>query len=157
MARLLLTGGAPDEPATSDWDAICSRPGPTQLFDALFRALVGCGLPAQARTESSKDDAIKGGTVWLGDERLGVKVVEARSAETTAVPMRCRWRTFGLPGMTIVWDFSLEYAGQLGYVAFRHKRLECEFDSPASQQTFMDIYRQAIGKDAIFDVVGDKG
>jgi len=119
--------------------------------------LVGCRLPAQTRTEADQDDANEVATIWSGTERLGVKVVEIASAETTAFPMRCRWRTFGLPGMTIVWDFSLEYAGQLGYVAFRHKRLECEFDSPASQQTFMDIYRQAIGKDAIFDVVGDKG
>ena len=153
MLRLHLIEGAPNEPDTSDWDAICETPGPQQVFHALFHDLAGCGLPAKTSNTVSEDSTHRVHTIWCGTDKLGVKVTEIESPETSAFPMYCVWETFGLPGMKVVWNYSLEYAGQLGYVAFRHNRLECDFMSDSDLQRFVDVYNHAIGKTPIFEPI----
>jgi hypothetical protein len=157
MLQLRLTEGAPDQPDAGDWDAICDTPGPRQVFDALFQDLVGRGLPAETSHSVSEDDTHRVHTIWCGTDKLGLKVTEIESPETSALPMYCTWQTFGLPGMSIVWNYSLEYAGQLGYVAFRHGRLECSFGSDADLQRFVGLYQAAIGKTPVFAPVDAKG
>ena len=76
---------------------------------------------------------------WFGSDAFGTKVTEIESPETTAFPMYCTWETFGLPGMKVIWKYSLEYAGQLG------------FDTLADQQRFTGIWERVIGKVPVFE------
>ncbi len=153
MAWMLLANGAPDEPDTGDWDAICSTPGPRQVFATLFEELAPDGMPARTTTEVSEDETHRLHTIWLGTNVLGVKVTEVESPETTAFPMHCTWETFGLKGMKVIWKYSLERAGQLGYSAFRHGALKCRFDTPVDQQRFTEIWQRAIGKVPVFELM----
>ncbi len=150
MQRLQLKDGAPDEPDTGDGDAICATPGPRWLFAALFRE-VASGLPELSADEVSEDDAHRVHTFWFGSDAYGVQVTEIESAETSAFPMYCKWETFGLPGMKVIWKYALEHAGQLGYAAFRHGKLVCNFDSPSDEQRFDEICRREIGKTPVFE------
>ncbi len=145
MPKKQLISGTPDEPDTGDWDAICATPGPKNLFAALFLELAA-GLPARSPAEVSEDDTHRVHVIWFGNDAFGVLVTETASAETTAFPMSCTWETFGLPGMKVIWSYSLEHAGQLGYTAFRHGRLLCDFESAADERRFADIWQRVIGK-----------
>jgi hypothetical protein len=147
---MLLASGAPAEPDTGDWDAICATPGPNSLFAALFLELAA-GLPQRSPAEVSEDETHRVHTIWLGSDAFGVKVTEIESPETTAFDMHCKWETFGLPGMKVIWNFTLEHAGQLGYAAFRHGKLVCDFDTAADEQRFAEIWRRVIGKTPKFD------
>lgn len=153
MAWMLLTNGAPDEPDTGDWDAICSTPGPRQIFAALFEDLAPDGMPERTMTEVSEDETHRLHMIWLGTNVLGVKVTEVESPETTAFPMYCTWETFGLKGTKVIWKYSLEKAGQLGYSAFRNGILKCSFDAPADQQRFTEIWQRTIGKVPVFKLM----
>jgi hypothetical protein len=82
---------------------------------------------------------------------LAVHGSEIESPETTAFPMYCTWETFGLPGMKVMWKYSLEYARQLGNTAFRHGKLECTFDTIADRQRFTGIWERVIGKVPVFE------
>lgn len=152
MAWMLLTNGAPDEPDTGDWDAICSTPGPRQIFAALFDDLTSVGMPARTTTEISEDETHRVHSLWLGTNVLGVKVTEVESPETTSFPMYCTWETFGLRGTKVIWKFSLENAGQLGHSAFRNGNLKCNFDAPTDQLRFTEIWQRTIGKTPIFEL-----
>jgi hypothetical protein len=148
--RVRLTDGAPDEPDSSDWDALCAgNPSPQQLFVALFDRIAR-GLPDRGPTEVDEDDTHRAHTTWFGDARYGIKVTEIASVETTDFPMVCTWETFGLPGMAVVWRYALEYAGQLGHCAFRHRELMGDFDTAADQRRFTDVWREVIGKVPVF-------
>jgi len=150
LERRLVSGG-PNEPDTGDWNALCGEsPGPHALVPALFGELAG-GLPERAPTETSESDSHRVHTIWFGDDKFGVKVTEIESPETTAFPMSCTWETFGLPGIKLTWTFNLEYAGQLGYCAFRHQALVCRFDAPADEQRLSAIWQRVIGKTPSFD------
>jgi hypothetical protein len=168
MLRLQLVSGAPDEPRTGDWEALCDTPGPSALIDALFRELAAGtpgrlsrmtrrwsarlfakpapGLPGQSSTEVSEDDTNRVHTIWLGSAAFGVRVTETEPVVSTMFPMHCRWETFGLPGAKLIWDFKFDYAGQLGYAAFRHGNLVCTFDSLAAQRRVAKIWQRVIGK-----------
>ncbi|MBI3514050.1 MAG: hypothetical protein HY060_08320 [Proteobacteria bacterium] len=150
MSRWRLIGGAPDEPDTGDWDAICDTPGPRRVFVALFEQS-GVDPVVPTSTAVSEDETHRVHTIWCGSDRLGVKVIEIASPETTAFPMLCTWETFGLPGLKLIWQYSLEKAGQLGYAAFRHAALICEFDSEADRRRFTELWQQALGKTPVFE------
>ena len=153
MQRLRLKAGAPDEPDTSDWDAICATPRIEDFFAILFKEVADFNLPAPAM-ESDEEDSVRHIRVgWYGSKALGAKVTVVSCTETSAFPVYCDWETFGLPGMKLRWEYALEKAGQLGHVAFRHGQLECAFRSPADQQRFVDIWRQHIGKTPVFEPV----
>ena len=53
----------------------------------------------------------------------------------------------------MIWKYSLEKAGQLGYSAFRNGDLKCNFNSPADQQRFTEIWRRTIGKVPVFELM----
>lgn len=168
MFQMQLASGAPDEPSSGDWEALCDTPGPNTLIAALFRDLAAGtagrlerakrrlsaiffgkpipGLPVQSSAESSEDDTHRVHTIWLGGEAFGVRVRETESVESTMFPMYCQWETFGLPGTKLIWDFKLDYAGQLGYVAFRHDKLVCTFNSAADRRRFAAIWQRVLGK-----------
>jgi hypothetical protein len=152
MLKMQLSSGAPDEPDTGDWDAISATPGPRRLFAALFRE-IAAGLPEQSPAEVSEDETHRVHTIWFGSDAFGVRVTEIQSPETTAFDMFCTWETFGLPGMKVIWSYSLEYAGQLGYAAFRHGNLVCNFDSSAEEHHFSEVWQRVIGKTPKFDPV----
>ena len=110
-------------------------------------------MPPRTATEVSEDETHRVHTIWLGTNVLGVKVTEVESPETTAFPMYCTWETFGLTGTKVIWKYSLEKAGQLGYSAFRNGNLKCNFDTRADQQRFTEIWQQTIGKVPIFELL----
>jgi len=153
MFWMLLTDGAPEEPDTGDWDALCATPGPQQVLAALFQELGHIGLPRSTSTEVNEDETHRIHTIWLGTNMLGVKVTEIESPQTTAFFMYCTWETFGLVGMKLIWKFKLDRAGQLGYCAFRHEKLECAFDTVEDQQRFSEISQRIIGKVPIFTLL----
>jgi hypothetical protein len=119
MLRMQLVSGAPDEPRSGDWEALCDTPGPSSLIDALFRELAAGtprrlsrmtrrwsallfakpvpGLPGQSSAAVSEDDTHRVHTIWLGGETFGVRVTETESVVSTMFPMYCRWETFGYP------------------------------------------------------------
>ncbi len=66
--------------------------------------------------------------------------------------MYCTWETFGLTGTKVIWKYSLEKAGQLGYAAFRHEKLRCRFDAPADQQRFSEIWQRTFGKVPVLEL-----
>jgi hypothetical protein len=51
----------------------------------------------------------------------------------------------------LIWDFKLDYAGQLGYAAFRHENLICTFNSPADQRRVARIWQRVVGKTPGFE------
>ena len=173
MLQLQLVSGMPDEPSSGDWEALCDTPGPNTLIEALFRDLAAGtprrvtrakrrllasllgkpvpGLPGRASAEASEDDIRRVHTIWLGGEVFGVRVRETESVVSTMFPMYCQWETFGLPGTKLIWDFKLDYAGQLGYAAFRHERLVCTFNSATDRRRFAAIWQRVLGKTPGFE------
>jgi hypothetical protein len=153
MPQLRLKYGAPDEPDTGDWDAICSTPSPDTFFSELFREVANFSLPG-ATVASEEEDTIRRIQIgWRGSRALGAQIIVVTCTETTDLPVYCTWETFGLPGMKIKWEYALEYAGQLGHVAFRHTQLQCMFESPSGQERFSAIWRRVIGKEPQFEDV----
>ncbi len=146
-----MKSGAPDEPDTSDWNAICATPSPSGFFAALFHEVAGLGLPEAVITGEQEDDVRRIQTGWRGSQALGAEIVQISCTETSDLPTHCTWETHGLPGMKVKWAYDLEYAGQLGHVAFRHGRLECEFDGADDERRFAEIWRKVIGKEPIFE------
>ena len=151
MLHVRLKSGAPDEPDTSDWDAICATPSIDAFFATLFHEVANFGLPAAVITSEEGDDIRQIQTGWRGSEALGAEITQISCTETSDLPTSCTWETHGLPGMKIKWEYKLDYAGQLGHVAFRHTNLECTFDSPADQLRFADVWRRVIGKEPVFE------
>jgi hypothetical protein len=144
--NLVLTDGMPDEPDTGDWDAICKQPSIEGFFATLFRDVAHKALPGLCDQTVEEDDEARVRTGCYGDSNFGVDVKTVQILESTMFDLRCRWETHGLPGMTVIWDYSLEYAGQLGHTAYRHTKLECRFDSDADQKKFAQVWLKAIGK-----------
>ncbi len=58
MPHLRLKDGAPDEPDTGDWDAICATPRVGNFFVILFKEVAGFDLPEPV-IESDSEDAIR--------------------------------------------------------------------------------------------------
>ena len=155
MLHLRLKDGAPDAPDTGDWDAICATPRIGDFFAILFKEVADFDLPAPV-IESDGGDAVQRVRIGRrGSETLGAEITVVDCPETSAFPVYCTWETFGLPGMKVKWEYALEKAGQLGHVAYRHRRLECTFDGPADQQRFSEIWRRHIGKAPTFEPEAD--
>jgi hypothetical protein len=151
MRRMRLKDGAPAEPDTDDWDAICATPRIDDFFAILFKEVADFNLP-DPRIESDNEDSVRRVRVgWRGSKALGAEVTVVNCTETSAFPVYCDWETFGLPGMKVRWEYALEKAGQLGHVAYRHRKLECTFDGLADQQRFSEIWRRHIGKTPAFE------
>jgi len=146
--NLVLTDGIPDEPGTGDWDAICKQPSIEGFFATLFRDVAHTALPSlrDQMEEEDEDEEVRVRTGCYGDSDFGVDVKTVQILESSMFDLRCRWETHGLPGMKVMWEYSLEYAGQLGHVAYRHNKLECRFDSPADSKKFAQVWLKAIGK-----------
>ena len=60
MLQMRLASGAPDEPDTGDWDAICATPGPRTLFATLFYEIAG-GLPMFSQSVRIKGEHAQSG------------------------------------------------------------------------------------------------
>jgi hypothetical protein len=151
MLQVCLQHGAPDEPATGDWNAICATPTIAGFFEVLFHEVANFSLPGEVITAETEDSIKQVRTGWRGSRELGTEIIVVSCVETTDFPTYCSWETHGLPGMKVRWDYKLEYAGQLGHVAFRHGRLECRFQGPAEQRLFAGIWKKEIGKDPVFE------
>jgi len=151
MPHVQLKSSAPDEPDTGDWNAICATPSISGFFEVLFHEVASFSLPGEVVTSDTEDDIRRTQTGWRGSSELGVEIRVVSCTDTTDLPTYCWWKTHGLPGMKIKWEYSLEYAGQLGHVAFRHGALECEFATAADQQRFAAVWKKAIGKEPAFE------
>ncbi|MDE2134569.1 MAG: hypothetical protein KGJ49_08215 [Alphaproteobacteria bacterium] len=154
MQTIRLIAGAPDEPDTGDWDAICATPGPQQVIAAAYRAFTGEPLPGKTSVSPEEDDVHRVHTIWLGTPQRGVKVTEIESVESSAFPMTCIWESHGWPGIGLVWQYKLEKAGQLGYSAFRHVNLEASCQAEHDVLKFAEVYEQVIGRKPAFEQVG---
>jgi hypothetical protein len=151
MQRLRLKAGAPDEPDTGDWNAICATPRIGDFFAILFKEVAEFNLPDPV-IETDNEDSVRHVRVGrCGSQALGAEVMVVTCTETSDFPVHCNWETFGLPGMKVRWEYALEKAGQLGHVAYRHRTLECTFDSVSNQERFADIWRRHIGKTPVFE------
>ena len=157
MLHLRLQQGAPDEPDTGDWNAICSTPSPDIFFSQLFREAANFSLPEATVVGEEEDSIRRIQTGWRGSQALGAQIIVVTCTETTDLPVYCTWETYGLPGMKINWQYALEYAGQLGHVAFRHIQLHCTFESPFEQERFSAVWRRVIGKEPQFEDVSREG
>ncbi len=151
MLRVCLKEGAPDEPDSGDWDAICAAPSISGFFGVLFQEVAHSILPGEVITSETEDFVQQVRTGWRGNRELGTEITVVSCVETTDFPTYCSWETHGLPGMKVRWDYKLEYAGQLGHVAFRHGRLECWFLGTDDQQRFSEIWKKVIGKDLVLE------
>jgi hypothetical protein len=151
MLHVRLKSGAPDEHSTGDWNAICATPSISGFFEILFHEVAGISLSGEVIASDTEDDIRRTQTGWRGSGELGVEIKVVSCTETTDLPTYCWWETHGLPGMKIKWEYQLEYAGQLGHVAFRHGALDCEFATAADQQRFAAIWKQEIGKEPVFE------
>jgi hypothetical protein len=145
MTLMRLTEGGLHEPDASDWDDICDSVGPDAFFNMLFHEVGGVGLPAAEITEETEDDIQRVRKGRRGTDVIGARIEQRECTETTDLPTYCRWETYGLPGMTVTWRYSLEYAGQLGHVAFRHGELLADFEGPAARERFSELWRRVFG------------
>ena len=136
----------PDEPDTGDWDAICAAPSIEGFFATLFHDVAHASMPALTNTSEEEDAETRVRTGSYGNQDFGAEVTVVEILESSDFAVRCSWETHGLPGMKVTWQYALEYAGQLGHVAYRHRRLECSFDSETDQEQFALVWRKVIGK-----------
>ena len=148
--RVVMKEGVPDDPDEDDLDAICHGPRPQLFFAMLFKEVANTPLPPLATTSSEEDDVRRVETGWAGNQELGLEVTVVTCTETTAYPVYCYFRTHGLPGMTVKWNYALHYKGQLGHVIYRHGSVECTFDQDVDRERFAAVWRRAIGKDPVF-------
>jgi hypothetical protein len=146
-----LKAGAPDEPDTGDWNAICSAPRIGDFFAILFQEVADFNLPEPVIESDSKDSLSHVRVGRRGSKELGAEITLVSCTETSAFPDYCKWETFGLPGMKVYWEYALEKAGQLGHVAYRHGKLECAFEDSADQRRFARIWQRQIGKTPVFE------
>ena len=146
MQEVYLIDGAPDEPNTGDWDAICATPSIEGFFSTLFQDVAHAPLPALTNRSEEEDAETRVRTGWYGNQSFGAAVTVVEVMESSDFAVRCRWETHGLPGMKMIWQYALDYAGQLGHVAYRHGRLECRFDGETQQEQFVRVWQKAMGK-----------
>lgn len=142
---LRLSGGIPPEPDTSDWDAVCAGPHVERFLAALLRELAGVEWGAAQITREVEDDEWRLQEAWHGSETCMFEVRVHTCRATSDIPVACVWRTRGVPGMELLWEYGLEKAGQLGHCAYRHGRLKCRFEDAAAQMAFENAWRQVIG------------
>lgn len=149
---LTVAEGLPDEPDASDWDAVCSIPGPGSFFAKLFASLADASVhKSTAVIESStQDDDWEISKGFCGQKDVGLRFQELRCLETSDVDMRCVWETYGLPGVQVRWEFFLEKAGQLGFAAFRHKTLQVNFRDDTAQAAFVEIWQEVFNRTPVF-------
>lgn len=145
MTLMRLTEGGLHEPDSSDWDDICAAVGPDTFFQMLFHDVGGVGLPAAEIGDESQDDIQRVLKGRRGTADIGARIEQSECTETTDLPTYCRWETYGLPAMIVTWRYALEYAGQLGHVAFRHGELLADFEGPAARERFSEVWRRVFG------------
>ena len=150
--NMRLKKGAPDEP-DDDLDAIGKGPHPEVFFAVLFKEVANAPLPTRGAFSDNNDPIRRVQTAWNGDADFGLDVTQAECPETTALPVYMRYETYGLPGMKVKWEYSLQYKGQLGHVIYRNGSLECTFDGEADVKRFTTIWRRIIGKEPVFEPV----
>jgi hypothetical protein len=142
--------GMPDEPGTGDWDAIGASPSIEEFFCTLFLDVTHKPLPDLTSNVEREEDETRVRTGWYGSQAFGAEVEVVQILESSTFAVRCRWETHGLPGMKLTWQYALDYAGQLGHVAYRHRRLVCRFDNEAVRNQFALVWQKAMGKTPVF-------
>lgn len=148
---LTVAEGLPDEPDASDADAICTVPGPGTFFDKLFASLTdGVDTSTPVIESSTREDEWEMTKGYCGRRDVGLRFSEVRCTETSSVNLRCLWETYGLPGVQVRWEFSLEKAGQLGFAAFRHQTLEVSFRDDTAQALFVEIWKRVFDRTPVF-------
>jgi hypothetical protein len=114
----------------------------------LFHEVGGLGLAAAEITDEAEDDIQRVRKGKRGTEVIGARIEQR---ECTDLPTYCRWETYGLPGMTVTWRYALEYAGQLGHVAFRHVELLADFVGQEALERFSEVWRRVFGVAPTFE------
>jgi hypothetical protein len=153
MRLMTVNEGLPQEPNASDYDEVCSLPGPRSFFRKLFLALSNVNIEkpctvTETKTIPREEEVTKG---FCGRKDIGLRFTEWRCLETSMVDMRCTWETYGLSGIDARWEFYLEKAGQLGYAAFRHKSLLVGFQEEHDRARFEEIWREVFGKSPVLE------
>lgn len=149
---LTVAAGLPDEPDTSDMDALCGVPGPGSFFDRLFTSLADASIDRSNPVieSSTRDDDCEITKGFCGRKDVGLSFAELRNRETSSENMRLAWETYGLPGVQVCWEFYLEKAGQLGFAAFRHGTLQVSFRDDSAQALFVEIWEQVFNRTPVF-------
>jgi len=102
-------------------------------------------LAAAEITGETEDDIQRVRKGRRGTEVIGARIEQRECTETSDLLTYCRWETYGLLGMTVTWRYALDYAGQLGHVAFRHVELLADFEDPAALERFNEVWRSVFG------------
>jgi hypothetical protein len=154
MKWMRVKEGLPQEPNPSDYDEVCSLPGPFSFFQRLFLLLsnVGINTPGTVTeteiTPMAEEEVTKG---FYGREDIGLRFTARRSLETSLFGMWVSYETYGLPGIQVQWRFNLGKAGQLGYAAFSHESLEVGFQEEQDRVRFEEIWREVFGKKSVYE------
>lgn len=149
---MIITSGLPEEPDTSDWDALCSTPGPRSFLARLLEDR--CGVDAGKATATVTSGVRYGDTEvsegFAGTADAGYRFSEARSLESSMFDVRLTWTTYGVPGIDVQWSFSLEKAGQLGHCAFRNGTLRVRLENDAARATFVRLWHEVFARMPVF-------
>lgn len=146
-----LVDGFPDEPRPSEIDELTSQPTPHDFFERAFLDL--CGVNARKTTETGRAEnppfqrKVYG---FQGTDEIGLRWVEEEDRESSVIPLYARSMTYGLPGMTVYWEYRWAYASQYGHAAFRHGKLKALFHSPEAERRFVALWRIVFGKTPVF-------
>ncbi len=153
-----VTGGLPDEPDSSDLDAVCRVPGPASFFEALFAALAKIGVHKSTTVveSNSRDDDWEITKGYCGTKDVELRFEELRCLETSDVAMRCAWETRGLPGVEARWDFFLDKCGQIGFAAFSNNKLQVRFQDEKAKAAFTEVWKQVFNKTPVFSPAESK-
>lgn len=146
-----LVGGFADEPKASSMDELCSLPHPHDFFERAFLDL--CDVDVRKGGKMKKEEIPPfGRRTWgfQGSEEIGLRWVEEQDRESSLVPLRAKSISYGLPGMTIYWEYRWDYASQAGHAAFRHTCLKALFESPETQRRFVALWRIIFKKTPVF-------
>ncbi|MDQ7778208.1 MAG: hypothetical protein RDV41_00670 [Planctomycetota bacterium] len=172
MEWYVLVNGKPDEPDTSDWDALCNTPGPPSFLRELFNEFLPAGTAeATVLTEEKADDEVRIARGYAGSPQAGYRWEETTCLETSMIPVSVKYETYGLPGLELQWSFSLDHAGQLGHCAFRHGALRVGIERQAGHRgeipsesaardplnRFMRVWRKVFGRDPVLQREDAKG
>jgi hypothetical protein len=153
MKWMKVIEGLPSEPNPSDYDEVCSMPGPFSFFQRLFLLLSNViidmpGTVSETEIIPREAEVTKG---FYGREDIGLRSTETRSLETSMFGMWLNYETYGLPGIQVQWRFTLEKAGQLGYAAFCHQSLMVGFQEDQDRVRFEEIWGEVFGKKPIYE------
>lgn len=140
---MILVGGMVQEPAHGDVEDLTALPGPPSFLRALFKDLCGVDVSQHKKLAAGggvKEEGVHESRFICGTDETGYEQHKTVFTESSDFPVVVDLKTFGLPGIEMVWHYDLTYQGQLGHCGFRHRHLRARFDSAPAKARFEKIW-----------------